>query len=176
MARSGFAAGFAGFLIGVVTGLSIAAGAILVINKSPMPFMDKVERVTADVDPAAKLGGGVDPNARLNQTDEASSAAAGEAVATVTVDETGKSSTAPAAAPARPEAWWVQLGAFRSKSDAEQRAAELAMQGVAAEIQAGGKAGWRVRVGPFEDRKSAREVASSLADQGFSPSVASERK
>ena len=57
-----------------------------------------------------------------------------------------------------------------------QRAAELAMQGVAAEIQAGGKAGWRVRVGPFEDRKSAREVASSLADQGFSPSVASERK
>ena len=161
MARSGFAAGFAGFLIGVVTGLSIAAGAILVINKSPMPFMDKVERVTADVDPAAKLAGGVDPNARLNQTDEASSAAAGEAVATVTVDETGKSSTAPAAAPARPEAWWVQLGA---------------LQGIAAEIQAGGKAGWRVRVGPFEDRKSAREVASSLADQGFSPSVASERK
>ena len=67
MAKSGFATGFAGFLIGVVTGLGIAAGAMLVIAKSPVPFVDKVDRVTADVDPAAKLAGGVDPNARLNQ-------------------------------------------------------------------------------------------------------------
>ena len=31
MAKSGFASGFAGFLIGVVTGLGVAAGAMLVI-------------------------------------------------------------------------------------------------------------------------------------------------
>ena len=68
MAKSGFASGFAGFLIGVVTGLGVAAGAMLVIAKSPVPFVDKVDKVTADVDPAAKLAGAVDPNARLNQT------------------------------------------------------------------------------------------------------------
>lgn len=43
MAKSGFASGFAGFLIGVVTGLGVAAGAMLVIAKSPVPFVDKVE-------------------------------------------------------------------------------------------------------------------------------------
>ena len=36
MAKSGFASGFAGFLIGVVTGLGVAAGAMLVIAKSPV--------------------------------------------------------------------------------------------------------------------------------------------
>ena len=41
---------------------------MLVIAKSPVPFVDKVDKVTADVDPAAKLAGAVDPNARLNQT------------------------------------------------------------------------------------------------------------
>ena len=49
MAKSGFASGFAGFLIGVVTGLGVAAGAMLVIAKSPVPFVDKVDKVTADV-------------------------------------------------------------------------------------------------------------------------------
>ena len=42
MAKSGFASGFAGFLIGVVTGLGVAAGAMLVIAKSPVTFVDKV--------------------------------------------------------------------------------------------------------------------------------------
>ena len=74
MAKSGFATGFAGFLIGVVTGLGIAAGAAVFITKSPVPFVDKVDKVTADVDPAQKLAGGVDPNARLNQMGESQSA------------------------------------------------------------------------------------------------------
>ena len=60
MAKSSFATGFAGFLIGIVTGLAIAAGAALFIVNSPIPFVDnKVDKVTADVDPAQKLQGAV---------------------------------------------------------------------------------------------------------------------
>ena len=116
MAKSGFASGFAGFLIGVVTGLGVAAGAMLVIAKSPVPFVDKVDKVTADVDPAAKLAGAVDPNARLNQT--AGEEPTGETglVQTVTVvdkDPKSKSAASPTAntRAATPAAtFWVQRG------------------------------------------------------------------
>lgn len=166
MARSGFAAGFSGFLIGVVTGLGIAAGAMLIISKSPVPFVDKVDKVTADVDPAAKLAGGVDPNARLNSS--ASQQPEGEpgTVQTVRAPDAAGSQAAPAPASA---SFWVQVGAFKQKSDAESSAASLAMQGIGAQVQGAGSTGWRVRVGPFDSRSAAGEVLNSLSDLGFKP-------
>ena len=96
-AKGGFATGFAGFLIGVVTGLAIAAAAAILITKSPVPFVNKVDKVTADVDPAAKLAGGVDPNARLQQRpDEVATPAAPGGVKTV--DATGSAAQRAAAA------------------------------------------------------------------------------
>ncbi|MDO5530500.1 SPOR domain-containing protein [Sutterella sp.] len=175
MARSGFAAGFAGFLIGVVTGLGIAAGAMLVISKSPVPFMDKVERVTADVDPAAKLAGGVDPNAKLNSPQGGGAAPAAEegSVRTVTVSASEKPA-APAAQPkaaAPAAAYWVQVGAYSKEPDAETAAAELAMQGIGATVTQNGN-NWRVRVGPFENRHAAQEMVTSLTNnQGLNPTI-----
>lgn len=58
MARTNLASGFAGFLIGVVTGCAICAAAAVFITNSPIPFVEKVQKVTADVDPAQKLAGG----------------------------------------------------------------------------------------------------------------------
>lgn len=181
MAKSGFASGFAGFLIGVVTGLGVAAGAMLVIAKSPVPFVDKVDKVTADVDPAAKLAGAVDPNARLNQT--AGEEPTGETglVQTVTVvDKDPKSkSAAPSTANTRaatPAAtFWVQVGAFRQKTDAINSSAALGMQGIIAQVQEGGPAGWRVRVGPFDSRPDAREMLDRLTDQGLSPTIVEQK-
>lgn len=174
MARSGFAAGFAGFLIGVVTGLGIAAGTMLVLSKSPIPLMDKVERVTADVDPAAKLAGGVDPNARLNQQDEAPVENDAPVRAVTVPEDTGSPSVGKTGASTL--LFWVQVGAYRNKSDAEGRAADLAMQGIGAQVQAGGPAGWRVRIGPFDSRDTAKEVSDDLSGRGFSPSIATEKK
>ena len=67
MARTNLASGFAGFLIGVVTGCAICAAAAVFITNSPIPFVEKVQKVTADVDPAQKLAGGIDPNRALNE-------------------------------------------------------------------------------------------------------------
>ena len=62
MARTNLASGFAGFLIGVVTGCAICAAAAVFITNSPIPFVEKVQKVTADVDPAQKLAGGTAPS------------------------------------------------------------------------------------------------------------------
>ena len=174
MAKSGFATGFAGFLIGVVTGLGIAAGAMLVIAKSPVPFVDKVDRVTADVDPAAKLAGGVDPNAKLNQQNDAGTAPeeAGS-VRTVTVAKGSSSETEKTALP--PQSFWVQVGSFSKQSDAETSAAGLAMQGIGAQIRQAG-AYWRVRVGPFASKTDAQEVLNSLSDQGLNPVIVQDKQ
>ena len=72
MARTNLASGFAGFLIGVVTGCAICAAAAVFITNSPIPFVEKVQKVTADVDPAQKLAGGIDPNRALNEQQEKS--------------------------------------------------------------------------------------------------------
>ena len=72
MARTNLASGFAGFLIGIVTGCAICAAAAVFITNSPIPFVEKVQKVTADVDPAQKLAGGIDPNRALNEQQEKS--------------------------------------------------------------------------------------------------------
>lgn len=188
MAKSGFATGFAGFLIGVVTGLGVAAGAMLVISKSPVPFVDKVDKVTADVDPAAKLAGGVDPNARLNRSaSEHQGEGAGELGTVKKVTVADKQPDDAAEAPARdaagkavqpgritPVTYWVQVGAFSKRADAETNAATLAMQGIGAQVQEGNDV-WRVRVGPFETKAEAREALDSLADQGMKPAIVEQK-
>lgn len=173
MAKSGFATGFAGFLIGVVTGLGIAAGAMLVISKSPVPFVDKVDRVTADVDPAAKLAGGVDPNARLNQQSDAVASQETGSVRTVTV--AGGSTSETEKAPSSAQNFWVQVGSFTKQGDAETSAAHLAMQGIGAQIRQSGSY-WRVRVGPFASRTDAQEVLNSLSDQGLNPVIVQDKQ
>ena len=178
MAKSGFSIGFIGFLIGLVCGLGIAAGAMLLISKSPIPFVDKVDKVTADVDPSQKLSGGVDPNARLNlQSDSIAEGEAGS-VRTIqvpdspTADKGERDAQGRAIEPGQvtPTTFWVQVGAFRSRPDAETSAAKLAMMGIDAKVSSAGL-NWRVRVGPFDDRPAAQEALQSLDDQGFEPMI-----
>ena len=171
MARSNFASGFAGFLLGVVTGLGIAAAAALLITKSPVPFVEKVQKVTADVDPAQKLAGSVDPNQRLNEAPEAPQAEVEGGVKTVVVAApaaTPKSAPAQQAAPAA--SFWVQVGAFQTSAAAEERRAVLAMSALEAQVDKSGNL-WRVRVGPFADKKAAAEIQSMLNDQGIKSTV-----
>lgn len=167
MARGGFAAGFAGFLIGVVTGLGIAAGAAVFIMKSPVPFVNKVDKVTADVDPSEALKGGVDPNARLNQNshDAAAESAAGE-VKTVTVEDSKSAESA------RPAAvtYWLQTSRFASQKEAESTLGQLALMGIEGEV-ARVNSDWYVRVGPFERKAAANEVRLALTDQGLRPTL-----
>ena len=61
----------------------------------------------------------------------------------------------------------LQVGSFRSSPDAEERKAQLAMNGLIANVQTvtvNGQTWHRVRIGPFTGARKADEVRRMLAD------------
>ena len=73
---------------------------------------------------------------------------------------------------AKGERFLIQVAAFRSKADAEQRVAALTLAGLAARVEQvtiDGKDTWyRVRLGPYGSAAAAAEAQRSLKAQGFS--------
>jgi DedD protein len=85
-------------------------------------------------------------------------------------------SATPAAPPPKTGGWMVQVGAFRSRENAESLVAQLKKKGYPATIvrsSAAPTAPHHVRVGPYADRPEAERAAAVLAkEQGVSkPSV-----
>jgi len=91
----------------------------------------------------------------------------------------------PAAAPPAPavastakpqpaaDGWFLQVGAYRSRPNADRQAQALTAKGYSATV-AGGAAGslYRVRVGPFTDRPEAMRAQSRLrSEEGLGSSV-----
>ena len=52
MSQSRFSLGFGGFLFGIVFGLAVAAAVAVYTLNAPVPFVDKVQKVTTEIDPA----------------------------------------------------------------------------------------------------------------------------
>jgi cell division protein FtsN len=81
-----------------------------------------------------------------------------------------------AAAPAEPEAWTVQVSAFRSRALAEELRARLAARGfdsyVFPSITEDGRPRYRVRVGSYPARGDAERVVAELrSERGLNPLV-----
>lgn len=142
-----------GILIGIPLGLAIAAISALIISNAPVPFMDKVEKVTADVDPSEVLAGAVDPNLRLNQNapDEISTKVS-------SVNRVDLTRSTPNVG-----SYWIQAGAYQSHERAKSIQGTLVLDlGVAVDLQNVNNL-WRVRIGPFESRDRAQEIQERLA-------------
>lgn len=186
MASSNRSSKFASFVLGVVFGMGICAGAAYFLTTGPHPFVDKVDKVTADVDPAEALAGGVDPNQKLNQSPDEMTAAGSEGPVD-TIDAIVKRVTAGSsdAGPARDASGkavapgqvktatlWVQAGAFKSQDRAQNMQAQLAMFGIQADLSRAGNV-WRVRVGPFDTAEQAREIQEQIrnADDSIGTSI-----
>lgn len=186
MASSNRSSKFASFVLGVVFGMGICAGAAYFLTTGPLPFVDKVDKVTADVDPAEALAGGVDPNQKLNQSPDEMTAAGSESPVD-TIDAIVKRVTAGSsdAGPARDASGkavapgqvktatlWVQAGAFKSQDRAQNMQAQLAMFGIQADLSRAGNV-WRVRVGPFDTTEQAREIQEQIrnADDSIGTSI-----
>jgi cell division protein FtsN len=174
-----------GFLLGLVVGgllgLLVALVLAIIINKAPVPFMDKVPQRTAEQDAAeAAKNKGWDPNAALYGKGGAAPAS-GAAVPEETPVALGASGVAQppsavmmkpagtsAAAGTDPFQYYVQVGAYSRSDDAEQQRAKLAMSGLTARVterEQAGRTVYRVRVGPFESRDEAeasREQATAV--------------
>ena len=81
---------------------------------------------------------------------------------------------APAAATKSDAIYYLQVGAFNKRADADAQKANLAIQGIQAqlsEISSEGNVLWRVRVGPYNSVEESNPVRDKLIGMGIKPSV-----
>ncbi len=185
-ARSHRGGTLAGIFVGIVIGVVIAAGVVLYLNKSPLPFQDgKPARNEA---PKAEEGKA-----------PAAAAAAPQALPGKPGDKAqekrftfydilpGKEEAVPANAPAAPaekppvpavapgETLFLQAGAFQKAADADNLKARLALLGLEAAIQEiaipDKGAMYRVRVGPYAQIEEMNRVRGLLSQNGIPVSV-----
>ncbi|MEN9888501.1 MAG: hypothetical protein RL559_538 [Pseudomonadota bacterium] len=74
-------------------------------------------------------------------------------------------STPPAASTAEPFQYFIQVGAYRSATEADGQKARMAMIGLDAKVserEQGGRTVFRVRLGPYDDKASAERVRTKL--------------
>lgn len=79
-----------------------------------------------------------------------------------------------AAAPERSGPYLLQVGSFKSASDADSVRARLALLGLEASVETArmGDDTWhRVRLGPFESASRTDQLLSRLRDQGYDPMI-----
>lgn len=162
------------FVFGMVFGLLIALGVALFVTKTDLPFSGvSTQGAEAKVSPGP---GNVtpDPNSAIYNKANASSASV------VTTDPDAPPAPKPDPAAQQPVAqvvYFLQLGSFRNREDAEQLRAKLAFVGTESEIAVGevnGAVVNRVRVGPFTSANEAYQARVPLTKGGFEATVVKE--
>jgi len=172
-----------GFVGGLVCGLAIAVVIALYLTNSPVPFVNKVQRSTENINPEPG-----DPNRPLfsPQIPTAPTAPAAEAAdagkAAAGRPEAAKAPPAGTPAPVVDTAeggdggqrLMLQVGAFRSADDADAIRARLALLGLDAKVtpvQADGATLYRVRLGPFGQLDDLNGIRRTLSENGMEPQV-----
>ena len=183
-----------GFVLGLVIGLAVALGVAMYVTKVPTPFSNKNQPRSAEQD-AVEIQKNKDwnPNGALQPKVPASAPEPGvvtpapapaatpalpveapksEVKPAVQADPLGdlaKSkaglSTPAAGNSAEPFTYFVQVGAYRSATEAEGQKARMALMGLDAKVSEREQAGrtvYRVRLGPFEDKVTAERLHARL--------------
>ncbi|WP_126447448.1 SPOR domain-containing protein [Sulfuricystis multivorans] len=170
-----------GLMLGILVGVLISFGVVWYLNKTPLPFTEKVSRpevANGAKEPLALPGKpgdkpvGSERKFEFYDILEGKKPPAAEAQA-----------TAPAATetPAKPEptatagASYLQVGAFQKKTDADNLRAKLAMLGFEAnvlQVEVPGKGTvHRVRLGPFASLDELNQARRELSEQGVQTTV-----
>ena len=75
--------------------------------------------------------------------------------------------------------YFLQVGAFVKRADADAQKANLAIQGIQAqlsEVTADGNTLWRVRVGPYNSPDESNSVRDKLSSMGIKPTLIKSNK
>lgn len=165
-----------GLIVGLCVGLAIAAIAAVYITNAPVPFVNKVQRPTENIQPGAD-GKLPDPNKPLY----APPPAPPKPTESAKVEPPPAVAPAPAkdartAAPAADEGtrFQLQAGAFRTPEDADAMRARLALMGLDARvfpIEQAGTTLYRVRLGPYGQIDDVNRTRKMLADNGIEAQV-----
>ena len=171
-----------GFILGLGAGLGIAFVIAFYLSKNTpqerpgmrapnLPLMIKPAPAPAEGE-AVVPAEPVDLNKPLQ----------GKSLAPTSIDPIGdlvngkKSTDKPVeAAPAKSDAiYFLQVGAFVKRADADAQKANLAIQGIQAqlsEVTSDGNTLWRVRVGPYNSVEETNSVRDKLSGMGIKPTL-----
>ena len=167
-----------GLIFGVLVGVLISFGVVWYLNKTPLPFVEKVVKPTprnteAEAKPVALPGKPGDQPIggekkfefyEILEGKKPAGASPGPAPSPVTEEKK----------PA-PVAMYLQVGAFQKKDDADNLRAKLAMLGheagvLAVEVPDKGIL-HRVRLGPFASQEEMNQKRTQLSQEGLPAKV-----
>ncbi len=158
-----------GFIAGLIVGLLIALVVAWGITRHAPSEKPNVRPPDIAVQPKVSSGGAPIEPKDINQplkgktkTSEGSDA--------VSTESTKKVEPTPEVT----NTYWLQVGAYGSKGEAENQKAALAMQGMQASISEflkDDKKIWRVRIGPIDDSAELQKNKRRLEESGISYSV-----
>jgi len=173
-----------GLFLGLVIGVMIAFGVVWYLNKTPLPFVDKLPRPEK---PEAKPGTQAPqplpgkPGDKVNEKPRFEFykiLPSGQETAPAPADAKVQPNAAPAAteAPLPPvDTLYLQAGAFQKPADADNLKAKLALMGLEASVQEVNIPDkgvmHRVRVGPFAKPEEMNRVRTQLSQNGIQASV-----
>ena len=167
------------FVFGMVFGLLIALGVALFVSKSQLPFSGvQTQGAIPNVSPGP--GNGIpDPNAAIYGKANANQGniVAMDPFKQGTEPQLGEGTPTQQVDPVAQTIYFLQLGSFRNRDDAEQLRAQLAFVGTESEIAVGevnGNVVNRVRVGPFGSANEAYQARVPLTKGGFEATVVKE--
>jgi len=173
-----------GFIVGLGVGLGIAFVIAFYLSKNTpqerpgvrapnLPLTIKSGPAPAEGE-APALAGPLDLNKQLQGKSSAASAAnssdpIGDLVRGKKSAEDSANSGAPPVASKAESIYFLQVGAFNKRADADAQKANLAIQGIQSqlsELTSDGNTLWRVRVGPFntvEDSNAVRDKLNGMS-------------
>lgn len=168
-----------GFVLGLVVGLGIAFGITFYLNKNTPQERPGVRapNLPLAIKPVTPAGDGESPPAETQI--DLNKPLQGKTSPPSTSDPIGdlvnSKKTADTAATAKSDAiYFLQAGAFVKRADADAQKANLAIQGIQAqlsEVTSEGNTLWRVRVGPFNSIEESNPVRDKLNSVGIKPTL-----
>jgi cell division protein FtsN len=172
-----------GFILGLGVGLGVAFVIAFYLSKNTpqerpgvrapnLPLTIKSGSAPAEGEVAAPAET-LDLNKPLQGKSTAPAASAPDPIADLA---NGKkpADVAPASAAKSDAIYFLQVGAFNKRADADAQKASLAIQGIQSqlsEISSEGNTLWRVRVGPYNSVEESNPVRDKLNGMGIKPSV-----
>jgi cell division protein FtsN len=169
------------FVLGLGAGLGIAFVIAFYLSKNTpqekpgvrapnLPLTIKPSAAPAEGEPAAPVEQ-LDLNKPLQGKSQAP--AASDPIADL-VNGKKPAEAAPVPAPKSDAIYFLQVGAFVKRADADAQKANLAIQGIQAqlsEVTADGNTLWRVRVGPYSSPDESNSVRDKLSTMGIKPTL-----
>jgi len=186
-----------GFLGGLICGLAISVAIALYLTNSPVPFVNKVQHATENVNPEPgdpnrplfspqiPAAGAADPAARpVPESNEPAGPVPGVATPPPPTAAAPAAPPGAGAGPAKPGAadagadggarLMLQVGAFKNADDADVLRARIALLGLDAKVTANlvdGATLYRVRLGPYGPLDDLNGIRRTLSENGMEPQL-----